>query len=98
MDPLRISVILPVYNAEQTIGPCIESLLDQDFPKDQCERIVVDNNSTDGTKDRIQRYNVNCTVESEIQTSYAARNRGIREAVGEVLTFIGSTRKRVGKS
>lgn len=83
----RVSVIVPVYNAEQTIGPCIESLLDQDFPKDRLEIIVVDNKSTDGTKDRVQRYDVKYTVEREIQTSYAARNRGIREAVGEVLAF-----------
>jgi len=88
MDSLRFSIIVPVYNAEETIGPCIESLLAQDFPKDQYEIIVVDNNSTDGTKHRIQRYNVNYVVEKKIQTSYAARNRGIQEAVGEVLAFI----------
>ena len=35
-----VSVIVPVYNAEDTIGECIESLLNQDYPKDRYETIV----------------------------------------------------------
>ena len=50
-----VSVIVPVYNAKGMVGDCIESLLNQDYPKDRYEIIVVDNDSTDGTAEVIRR-------------------------------------------
>ena len=85
-----VTVIVPVYNAEQTIEACLESLLSQDFPRDRYEIVVVDNNPADSTKDRILKYAVTCAVEDQIQTSYAARNRGIKLAKGEILAFTDS--------
>ena len=56
-DPIPVvSVIAPVYNGCATIGDCIESLLEQDYPADCYEVIVVDNNSTDGTPDVVAKY------------------------------------------
>ena len=52
MNP-NISVIVPVYQAEKTIESCIESLLALKYPRDKLELIIVDNNSTDGTKEII---------------------------------------------
>ena len=85
-----VTVIVPVYNAEQTIEACLESLLRQDYPRDRYEIVVIDNNSVDSTKDRIAKYDVICAVEDQIQTSYAARNRGIQSAKGEILAFTDS--------
>ena len=71
-------------------------MVEQDFPKDQYCVIVADNGSTDETlevtKEYIKNYPhlVKCVIEDKIQSSYAARNKGIRMAKGEVLTFTDS--------
>ncbi len=82
-----VSIIVPVYNGEATIGHCIRSLLEIDYPRDRYEILVVDNNSTDNTATIIKKHPVRYLMEDEIQSSYAARNRGIREARGEILAF-----------
>lgn len=81
------SIIVPVYNGEATIGECIRSLLGLDYPRDRYEILVVDNNSTDNTATIIKKHPVRYLVEGEIRSSYATRNRGIREARGEILAF-----------
>jgi len=82
-----VSVVVPVYNGEETIQTCVESLIELDYPKDGFEVLVVDNRSTDGTREILRRYPVTVLEESEIQSSYAARNLGIRCSRGEVLAF-----------
>jgi len=82
-----VSVIVPVYNAQDVVGDCIESLLNQDYPKDRYEVIVADNDSTDGTAEVIRRYPVQYLQETATLTSYAARNTGARKARGELLAF-----------
>lgn len=82
-----VSVVVPAYNNQDTVGFCIESLLAQDYPKERCEIIVVDNNSTDDTADVISRYSVKLLHERGKQSAYAARNLGIRHAKGEIIAF-----------
>lgn len=82
-----VSIIVPVYNGEKIIGECIESLLNQDYPKDKYEIIIVDNNSKDKTAEVIKKYPVKYLLEDKIQSSYAARNTGARFAKGEALAF-----------
>jgi cellulose synthase/poly-beta-1,6-N-acetylglucosamine synthase-like glycosyltransferase len=78
---------VPVYNGQATVGRCIEALLAQDYPADRREIIIVDNNSTDGTSDIVGRYPVILVYERAVQTSYAARNCGIRHARGDIVAF-----------
>lgn len=85
------SIVIPVYNDPTGISKTTNSLLGsiQDPP----EILVADNGSTDDTRDVIRHYaqthqNVHLLVEDEIQGSYAARNRGIQHAEGDVLAFI----------
>lgn len=85
-----VSVIVPVYNDQANIAKLIESLLAQDYPAEHLEIIIVDNNSSDGTRDAVARYPVKLLQETNIQNSYAARNKGVRSATGEVLAFIDS--------
>jgi GT2 family glycosyltransferase len=49
-----VTVIIPVYNGEQTLARCIDSALEQDYPA--IELIVIDNASTDGTESIARRY------------------------------------------
>jgi len=51
-----VSVIVAVYNAQDTIRDCIESLLQLDYPGPQHELIVVDNGSRDATRSILETY------------------------------------------
>ncbi len=44
-----ISVIIPVYNEEKRLGGCLKSIVDQNYPREKIEILVVDDNSTDKT-------------------------------------------------
>ena len=85
-----VSIVVPAYNDENNIENCINSLKRQNYPKDRYEIIVVDNNSKDNTAEVIKRHKVIYLLEDEIQTSYAARNRGIRESKGDIIAFTDS--------
>jgi glycosyltransferase involved in cell wall biosynthesis len=87
-DP-QISVILPVYNREQSVARAIRSVLAQTFtPR---ELIVVDDGSTDGTRDVLRGFGSQITIiEQPHSGAYVARNRGLRDATGELIAFIDS--------
>ena len=51
-----LSVICPIYNEEKYIGNCIESIIRQDFPKDDLEVLFVDGMSTDRTREIVEQY------------------------------------------
>jgi len=85
-----VTVIVPVYNDEHRIGLLMESLLQQEYPSDLVEIIIVDNLSTDRTSECVRRYPVTLLEESTVRSSYAARNKGIRHAKHGILAFIDS--------
>jgi len=85
-----VSVVIPAYNAEKNIVTLIESLLNLDYPKEKIELIIIDNNSTDETKYVIKKYPIKLFEENRIQSSYAARNKGINHANGEIIAFTDS--------
>ena len=74
-----VSVILPVYNGERYIKKCLESLMNQSYPKDKYEVIVIDNGSSDSTVEilkTITNSQIQVLYESK-RGSYAARNTGV---------------------
>jgi glycosyltransferase involved in cell wall biosynthesis len=82
------SVIIPVYNAEATIGECIRSLLSLEYPKDRLELIVVDNASTDRTRMILEGFGNQIRILSQVKRgAAAARNTGIRQASGACIAF-----------
>lgn len=85
-----VSVIVPVYNDQNNIGSLIEALLKQDYPAESFEIIIIDNKSDDRSREIISRYAVTLLAELEVQSSYAARNKGIAHACGSVLAFTDS--------
>lgn len=85
-----VSVIVPVYNGERHIGNCIKSLLALNYPSSKIEIIIVDNNSKDATYRLIQEFPVISLIEDKVQSSYAARNAGIKKSRGEILAFTDS--------
>ncbi len=83
----HVSVIVPAYNAENCIEYCLKSLLNLNYPS--YEIIIVDNNSTDRTKEIIKKYPVNYLFENK-RGSYSARNKGVKHATGEIICFTDS--------
>ncbi|HPQ71145.1 MAG TPA: glycosyltransferase family 9 protein [bacterium] len=83
-----VSIIVPTFNGEKKLARLLPSLLNQSYPRDCYEIIVVDNNSTDGTAAFVRSFDgVRYEFYDRVQTSYAARNHGIGVARGEILAF-----------
>lgn len=85
-----ISVVVPFYNAGETIENCITALLGQKYPADDYEIIMVDNNSTDNASEIIKKHPRIKLLFEEKKGSYAARNRGVSESKGEIIAFTDS--------
>ncbi|NCN53217.1 glycosyltransferase family 2 protein [Candidatus Wolfebacteria bacterium] len=101
-EPL-ISIIIPVYNCENTIAVAIDSVLNQTYKN--IEIIVVDDKSTDKTKEEVEKFitksdrvklvdaeeedlnRFNTKMNSNVNAGYAARNIGFKYAKGEYITF-----------
>jgi len=86
----NISVIVPFYNAEKYIVDSVEALLLQNYPPKHYEIIMIDNNSTDSSAAMVQRFPRIQLLMEKKQGAYAARNRGIQHAKGEILAFLDS--------
>ncbi len=83
----NISVVVPAYNAERSIGETIESILNQTMPP--TEVIVIDDGSLDGTAGVVRGFGTRVKYErQENAGASAARNRGIALAKGEYLAFL----------
>lgn len=85
-----VTVVVPVYNDAGRIGDCLDLLTHQDYPPDKYEVVVVDNASTDETPRVVADHPVRRLAEPVVRSSYAARNVGVRAAVGSVLAFTDS--------
>lgn len=87
-----LSIIVPVYNAENYLQECINSLINQTY--EDFEIILVDNNSTDGSARICQYYcNIDCRIKYfkvDKRGAATARNLGIDKAKGEFITFVDS--------
>ena len=87
-----ISVIVPVYNVEEYLEECLESIKQQTFT--DIEVILVNDGSTDGSMEICERF---CQKDSrfklinqENQGQSVARNRGVKESVGKFIMFVDS--------
>ena len=82
---MTVSVIIPAYNEEQHIVPCLRALADQEVPAD--EVLVVDNNCVDRTAERARETGAT-VVREEMQGIAHARDRGFDAAKGKILARI----------
>src|SRR4051794_16591680 len=79
---------MPVFNGERFIAEAIESVLAQS--RSASELIVVDDGSTDGSAAGASRFSEVNLIRTENRGPAAARNTGVAEATGEVITFLDS--------
>lgn len=87
---MRFSIVIPVFNNPSDLSNCLASIARLRVPEGGVEVIVVDNNSTDDTAGIARSFGATVLVERDFQSSYAARNRGIRAARGEFIAFTDS--------
>jgi len=86
-----VSVLIPAHNEKNVIGKTLEAMLNQDYPDDKLEIIVIDDASTDGTGaicDRFSRDNDQMKVVHRLHGGNGkpdALNEGIKVATGEVI-------------
>lgn len=88
---MKISVVIPLYNAEPYIGRCLDSVLRQSYKN--IEIVIVDDASTDASLSVVQRYqtqNPSVTIISHKQNKGAMMSRkdGYTAATGECLMFV----------
>lgn len=86
---VKVSVIVPARNEEEYIASCLDSLMNQ--TKKPFEVIVVTNNSTDRTKEIVDRYRkkgVKQIIFNGKSSAAIARNMGAETAKGDVLFFL----------
>jgi glycosyltransferase involved in cell wall biosynthesis len=83
-----VSVIIPCHNHGRFLREAIDSVLAQSVPSHEIEIIVVDDGSTDGTRDVVCSYDAVRYIYQQNKGPGAARNRGIRSSKGEYLVFL----------
>lgn len=89
---MKISIIIPMYNAENYIGGCLESILSQDFNSFEYEIVIINDGSKDQCLTLAQQYaqkNSNIHIYSQTNKGQAAaRNYGIQKSSGDYICFI----------
>ena len=86
---VMLSVICPIYNEESRIEECILSILAQDYPKEDLEVLFVDGQSSDRTRDVIEKYMREYPfiqlLDNPKRIAPAALNIGIRASSGDII-------------
>lgn len=92
VNNVLISVVVPVYNVELYLGQCIESILEQSYKR--IEILLINDGSTDNSGRICDKY---AELDDRIKVIHkenggiaSARNRGILEASGKLITFVDS--------
>ena len=87
---VKISIVIPVYNAEKYLAKCLDSILNQTFKEFEC--ICVNDGSKDNSLTVLQEYsnkdNRIKIINQKNSGSSVSRNNGIKQALGQYISFI----------
>jgi GT2 family glycosyltransferase/glycosyltransferase involved in cell wall biosynthesis len=89
---LRVSVVIPTHNRKAALGQCLDALARQSVLPQEFEVVIVDDGSTDGTREAVEERREQFQVRyfrQEPSGPGAARNLGIEKAAGELVLMIG---------
>lgn len=88
----KLTVICPIYQENKFIDSCIQSIIEQDVPKDKLEVFFIDGMSTDGTREKVLDYAKNYKFISLLDNPHKvvpfALNIGLENATGDVIIRI----------
>ncbi|GAA4885402.1 hypothetical protein GCM10023311_05100 [Flaviramulus aquimarinus] len=91
---MRLSVLIPMYNAQKYIGNCLDSFINQDIPSEDFEIIVIDDGSTDGSANIVEAYTKkakNIKLHKQSNTGWTnTRKRLMQMATGDYIYKIDS--------
>ena len=91
---VRLSIVIATYNRSALLMQTLQSMVEQTVPRSEWECVVVNNNSSDDTASAFEKFaeqhpdfNLRMVLEPNQGLSFA-RNRGIRESVGEYIAIV----------
>jgi len=88
-EKILVSIVIPCRNEEKFIGKCIDSIIANDFPKDELEVIVVDGMSEDRTREIVHQYSAKYPFiklsDNHKRIVPSGLNIGIQVAAGEII-------------
>lgn len=92
---MRLSIIIPVYNVENYIGPCLKSIYRQGLAEDVFEVIIVNDGSTDDSMQVVSHMmnvhpNISVITNKESYGPSVSRNAGMDKALGDYVLFVDS--------
>ena len=88
---IEVSVIIPCRNEEKFIAKCLESIISQDFPKENLEVLIIDGMSEDKTREIIKTFNIRHStfniqlIDNHKKFTPQGLNIGIKAAKGEII-------------
>jgi glycosyltransferase involved in cell wall biosynthesis len=83
----QVAVVIPVWNGEAVLGRCLDALMRQTLPRAAYQIIVVDNGSSDATRNIARSYAGVELLEEKRPGSYVARNLGIGRVRAPITAF-----------
>jgi glycosyltransferase involved in cell wall biosynthesis len=84
---VKLSIVIPVLNESRHLPACLAALASQPLDPERHEVLAVDNGSTDGSLELLERTPFVRVLRESRRDAYLARNRAIEEARGEVIAF-----------
>ena len=97
----KLSIIIPMYNAEKYIGICLDSILDSNLLKEEYEIVIVNDGSQDKSpeiaQDYAARYSNVTYLTQENQGQSTARNYGIKTCQGEYVWCVDADDKLISE-
>lgn len=88
---MDLSIIIPMYNASGYIDNCLTSIKQQTWLPNQFEIIIVDDGSTDDSRDLVDNWSTKLPIKllvQENQKQAVARNRALDQATGQYILFV----------
>jgi len=84
-----ISIVIPTLNSEGTLGSCLQSIANQDYPRDRIEIIIADGGSKDRTVEIAKGFTKSIVL-NHLKTGEAGKAVGVKEAKNEIIALIDS--------
>ncbi len=85
-----ISIVIPTLNSAKTLGLCLKSIAEQDYPRRKIEILVIDGGSKDETIKIAMKHNVKKILHNPLKTGEAGKALGVSEAGNEIIALIDS--------
>ena len=91
---IHVSIVIPCFNEEKYIGECLSSIVNQTYPQNLIEVIVVNGNSTDSSVNKIKEFDSKLSnlilLDNPKRITPVGLNIGVQQAKGKVIVILGA--------